>query len=134
MPLAAFPKCFLDALCVTREMTADQWIDLALQFDVDGLELYWGFTPADNPREWDRLRTKVARQNRSIPMMCYSSDFTKPTLEERKKEIEQQKSAILATAALGGRYCRVLSGQRRPEVPRDRGLKWVQDCIVELLP
>jgi len=134
MPLAAFPKCFLDALCVTRTMTVDQWIDLALQFDVDGLEFYWGFTPPENPKEWERLRRKVEQQNRSIPMMCYSSDFTKSAKEERKKEVERQKGAIRATAALGGKYCRVLSGQRRPEVPRDQGLKWVQECIVELLP
>jgi hypothetical protein len=43
VPLAAFPKCFLDALCVTREMAIEQWIDLALGFDVDGLEFYSGF-------------------------------------------------------------------------------------------
>ena len=134
MPLAAFPKCFLDALCVTREMTVDQWIDLSLQFDVDGLEFYWGFTPQENPAEWERIRKRVEEQNRSIPMMCYSSDFTKPTWEERRQEIEQQARAIRATAGLGGRYCRVLSGQRRPSVPRDLGIKWVRECIMEVLP
>lgn len=134
MPLAAFPKCFLDALCVRRDMTVDEWIDLALQVDLDGLEFYWGFTPEENPKEWERLRRKVEQQRRSIPMMCYSSDFTKPAFEERMVEIEKQKKAIRATAALGGKYCRVLSGQRRPNVARDQGLKWVQECIVELLP
>jgi sugar phosphate isomerase/epimerase len=134
MPLAAFPKCFLDALCVTLEMSVDQWIDLALQFDVSGLEFYWGFLPENDPREWERLRRRVERQGRSVPMMCYSSDFTKPSLAERKKEIEQQKQAVRATAALGGKYCRVLSGQRRPDVSRAQGLQWVQECIVELLP
>ena len=59
MPLAAFPKCFLDALCVRRNMTVDQWIDLSLHFDIDGLEFYWGFTPGNDPREWERLRKKV---------------------------------------------------------------------------
>src|SRR5262245_30429729 len=112
MPLAAFPKCFLDALCVRRDMTVDEWIDLAQQFDVDGLEFYWGFTPENDPTEWERLRKKVERQQRSIPMMCFSSDFTKAVLSERKQEIEKQKRAIRATAALGGKYCRVLSGQR----------------------
>ncbi|HUR44377.1 MAG TPA: sugar phosphate isomerase/epimerase family protein [Candidatus Saccharimonadales bacterium] len=134
MPLAAFPKCFLDALCVRRDMTVDQWIDLAQQFDVDGLEFYWGFTPVENPKEWERLREKVARQGRSIPMMCYSSDFTRPALAERKEEIEKQKQAIRATAALGGTFCRVLSGQRRPDVKREQGLAWVRECISELLP
>lgn len=134
MPLAAFPKCFLDAMCVTREMTVDQWIDLSTQFDVDGLEFYWGFTSPENGSEWERLRKRVAEQNRSIPMMCYSSDFTKLTLPERKEEIEKQKRAIRATAGLGGKYCRVLSGQRRPGVERDQGLRWVRECIEELVP
>ncbi|MBM3832403.1 MAG: sugar phosphate isomerase/epimerase [Verrucomicrobia bacterium] len=134
MPLAAFPKCFLDALCVQRTMTVEEWIDLALQFDVDGLEFYWGFLPQESPKEWERLRKKVESQGRSIPMMCYSSDFTKPSPADRKQEIEQQKKAIRATSQLGGKYCRVLSGQRRPNVPRDHGLRWVQECILELLP
>ena len=115
-------------------MTVDEWIELALQFDIDGLEFYWGFTPVENPREWERLRRKVAQQGRYIPMMCYSSDFTRPSLAERKEEIEKQKQAIRATAALGGQFCRVLSGQRRPEVTREQGLAWVQECISELLP
>lgn len=131
MPLAAFPKCFLDALCVQRDMSVDQWIDLARQFDVDGLEFYWGFTPHDDPKELERLRRRVEQRKRSIPMMCYSSDFTKPTWEDRKGEIEQQKAAIKATAALGAKYCRVLSGQRRPDVKRDQGLQWVRECILE---
>ncbi|RMH68704.1 MAG: sugar phosphate isomerase/epimerase, partial [Bacteroidetes bacterium] len=37
MPLAGFPKCFLDQL-VAGEMTADEWIDLSAELDVDGLE------------------------------------------------------------------------------------------------
>jgi sugar phosphate isomerase/epimerase len=115
-------------------MSVDQWIDLALQFDVDGLEFYWGFIPPEDPGEWSRLRKKVEQQGRSIPMMCYSSDFTRPTVEGRRHEIELQKQAIRATAGLGGRYCRVLSGQRRPEVPRDQGMQWVRQCITELLP
>ena len=26
MPLAVFPKCFVDAICVQRTMTVDQWM------------------------------------------------------------------------------------------------------------
>lgn len=32
-------------------------------------------------------------------------------------------------AALGGRYCRVLSGQRRPELTREQGLQFAVECI-----
>lgn len=134
MPLAAFPKCFLDDLCVNHTMTVDQWIDMSMQFDVDGIEFYWGFTPPNDPGEWNRIRKRVEAQGRSIPMMCYSSDFTKPDLEERKAEVEQQKQAIRACVGLGVQYCRVLSGQRRPDVSREKGLNWVRECITELIP
>jgi sugar phosphate isomerase/epimerase len=115
-------------------MSVDEWIDLSAQFDVDGLEFYWGFTPGGDPDELDRIRNRVEAQGRSIPMMCYSSDFTKPDPADRAGEIRRQKRAIEATARLGGSYCRVLSGQRRPKVPRKQGLQWVTDCIRELLP
>ena len=134
MPLAAFPKCFLDQLCVSREMSVDQWIDLSAQLDVDGLEFYWGFTPADDPAALDRIRERVAAQGRSIPMMCYSPDFTQPDAAARAAEVARQKQAVEATARLGGRYCRVLSGQRRPDVSREQGVAWVAESIHAVLP
>ncbi|RIK78119.1 MAG: myo-inositol catabolism protein IolH, partial [Planctomycetota bacterium] len=34
--LAAFPKAFMDDLCVTGAMSLRQWIDLAATLEVDG--------------------------------------------------------------------------------------------------
>lgn len=134
MPLAVFPKCYLKQLCKTGEMTVDQWLDLAADLDVDGYEFYWGFTPADSPAELERIRRRVEDQGRSIPMMCYSPDYTSPDAAIRQAEVEKQKAAIEATALLGGSYCRVLSGQRRPDVPVAMGIAWVAACIHALLP
>lgn len=134
MPLAVFPKCFLDHLCVTGEMTVDEWLDLALSLDVDGYEFYWGFTPWNDKKELERIRLRVESEGRSIPMMCFSPDFTQPDPSARASEVEKQKRAIEATAALGGSYCRVLSGQRRPDVAIHKGIEWVRDSIHELLP
>jgi len=134
MPLAAFPKCYLDHLCVTGEMTVEEWIDRSGQLDVDGLEFYWGFTPWQDRVRMREIRRRVEDQGRSIPMMCFSPDFTKPERGNRKLELDKQRRAIEATALLGGRYCRVLSGQRRPEVSREDGLSWVAECIQEILP
>ncbi len=69
-----------------------------------------------------------------IPMMCCSPDFTHPDNAFREKEIEKQKGWIDMTFALGGSYCRVLSGQRRPEISIDEGVKLAADCINTCLP
>ncbi|WP_129113753.1 sugar phosphate isomerase/epimerase family protein [Halegenticoccus tardaugens] len=133
MPLAAFPKCYLGQL-MDSKMSLDAWFDVANDIDVDGVEFYWGITPADDAAELDRLRSAAADRGLSIPMMCYSPDFTHPDPAVRRAAVEQEKRAIEVTARLGGGYCRVLSGQRRPDVSREEGLTWVSDCIGELLP
>ncbi|MEA3209250.1 MAG: hypothetical protein QOE70_2307 [Chthoniobacter sp.] len=133
MPLAAFPKCFLDHLCVARTMTLDRWIELASELDVDGLEFYWGFTPQDDA-EITRIRAKLEAHHLAMPMMCYSPDFTQPEAAARAREVEKERRVIEVTAQLGGKFCRVLSGQRRPEVSIDDGVKMAAECITALLP
>ena len=98
MPLAAFPKCYLDALVAKKTMSVEQWVnDAAEQLDVDGLEFYWGFTPQDSAGI-ERVRKLVESHDLCIPMMCYSPDFIKPDRNERLTEIEKQKRVIDTTA------------------------------------
>lgn len=135
MPLAAFPKCYLGDL-MTGEMAIPAWLDVAERLDLDGVEFYWGITPNpdDESDDLDRIREELDARDLDAPMMCYSPDFTRPDPEDRRAEVEEEKRAIRATARLGGSYCRVLSGQRRPDVDRDSGLDWVAECIERLLP
>ena len=135
MPLAAFPKCFLNALVAERSMTPEQWIDLAAdELDIDGLEFYWGFVPHHDEGALNRLREKLATRGLVMPMMCYSPDFIQPDESKRREEIARQKRAIEVTAQLGGKFCRVLSGQRRDDVSREGGVQMAARSIIELLP
>jgi len=131
MPLAAFPKCFVEALTLEKEMKMDAWIEMSDQFDIDGLEFFSGFAPLDDLPKWKAFARTVAHHGRAIPMLCHSSDFTNPDAAARKSEVERQKKAIDIAAALGARYCRILTGQRRPEVPVAQGIAWVKECILE---
>ena len=69
-------------------------------------------------------------------MKCCSPNFTDPDPEERKKAIEREAQMIRITRRLGGpkAACRVLSGQRYPEVSREQGITWVVEAINQLLP
>jgi sugar phosphate isomerase/epimerase len=133
MPLAAFPKCYLTALCTTKTMSVKQWIDSSAELDLDGLEFYWNFTPATAAQRHE-ARLQVEHQGRSIPMMCYSPDFTKIERVDRMAEVEAQKLALQACEDLGVHYCRVLSGQNRPGLDRAETIRWVAECIHLLLP
>ncbi|MDQ2798456.1 MAG: sugar phosphate isomerase/epimerase, partial [Armatimonadota bacterium] len=67
-------------------------------------------------------------------MMCCSPDFTQSDPAARQSEIAAQKRAIEVTAHLDGRFCRVLSGQRREGVTHEDGVRWAAECILACLP
>jgi sugar phosphate isomerase/epimerase len=69
-----------------------------------------------------------------IPMMCCSPDFTHPDPSFREAEIAKQKHWIEMTHSLGGSYCRVLSGQRRPELSIGEGVEFAAQSIEACLP
>ncbi|SFQ55004.1 sugar phosphate isomerase/epimerase family protein [Parafilimonas terrae] len=132
--LAAFPKAFMQALCKDGTMKVSEWIDLASKLDIDGLEWYAGFLEMNDKRNWPLFRQMVSDKGKVIPMMCCSPDFTHPDKKFRDNEMEKQKVWIDMTHTLGGSYCRVLSGQRRPGLSVEEGVKLAADCIYECLP
>ncbi len=132
--LAAFPKAFMQALCKDGTMTLAEWIELAAELDIDGLEWYAGFLEMADEKNWSRFRSRVEENGQQIPMMCCSPDFTHPDKKFRQREMVKQKRWIEMTARLGGSYCRVLSGQRRTELTIEEGVKLAAECIDACLP
>ncbi|MGF1560369.1 MAG: sugar phosphate isomerase/epimerase family protein [Flavobacteriaceae bacterium] len=132
--LAVFPKAFMHALCKDGSMKLSEWIALACALEIDGLEWYAGFLEMEDQANWPHFRGQVENQGKVIPMMCCSPDFTHPNAEFRQQEIEKQKHWIRMTKALGGSYCRVLSGQRRPELTMTEGVRLAAGCIEACLP
>lgn len=132
--LAAFPKAFMHALCKDGTMRVSEWIELAVKLDIDGLEWYAGFLEMSDRSNWSAFRQQVESHGKVIPMMCCSPDFTHPDQAFRQNEIDKQKYWIDMTSELGGSYCRVLSGQRRPALSVEEGIDLAASCIEECLP
>ena len=135
--LAAFPKCYMDELCVTHTMSLFDWIAMASSLGVEGLEMYPGFFTSLDRAYLQDVREALQRHNLLMPMLCASPDFTQPDPTARRAAVENHKRMIDLVAFFDApppRTCRVLSGQRRPEVTEDDGVAMVVECIEELLP
>jgi sugar phosphate isomerase/epimerase len=135
--LAAFPKCFMDALCVTRTISLFDWIVMASTLGVEGLEMYPSFFTSLDRAYLQDVREALQRHNLLMPMLCASPDFTQPDPAARRAAVENHKKMIDLVAFFNApppRICRVLSGQRRPEIGEDNGVAMVVECIEELLP
>jgi sugar phosphate isomerase/epimerase len=134
--IAAFPKCYIEQIAGERSMTVFQWIEMAKALDADGLEMYDGFFTSLEAGYLDEVREAIQAAGFVMPMLCGSPDFTMPDAEGRKRELDRAIQRIEVAHRLGGRgtVCRVLSGQRYPDVSRQQGIDWVARAIEQLLP
>lgn len=133
--ISAFPKCYLEEIS-QRRMSLFTWIEEARQLDCDGLEMYEGFFERLDESYLLEVRSAINATGREMPMLCCSPDFTHPSEANRLAAIEYQQKMIRVAHTLGGpgTVCRVLSGQRWPELTREQGLKYAADGIKACLP
>lgn len=137
MPLniSAFPKCYLEQIA-SGKMSVFEWIEQAKQLDCDGLEMYEGFLTSFEDGYIDCIGEALHGGSFAMPMFCCSPDFTAPDSSKRKREIERQQHLVHVARRLGGpqTVCRILSGQRYPEVTWEEGREWVLEAIDQVLP
>ncbi|MGH9622660.1 MAG: sugar phosphate isomerase/epimerase family protein [Bryobacteraceae bacterium] len=133
--LSAFPKCYLEQIA-NRQMSVFDWIEMAKNLDADGLEMYEGFFASLETNYLDQVADAIHNAGFAMPMLCCSPDFTALDPDKRKRAIEREIEMIRVTHRLGGQgaVCRVLSGQRYPEVSWEQGREWVVSGIEQVLP
>ena len=122
--ISVFPKCYFDVLC-RGDMEYAAWVRSAAGLGAEGLEHYDGFLRG-SPAEVVSL---MAETGQVSSMLCFSPDFTHPDATERARQIERQKKAIDLAVTLGTRFCRTLSGQRRPGLSRSDGIERTIDGL-----
>jgi sugar phosphate isomerase/epimerase len=127
--VSVFPKCYFDLLC-RREMEYVEWIRSAATLGAEGVEHYDGFFRSLAAADVDPIVKAMADTGQSSSMLCFSPDFTHDDANERARQVERQKKAIDLAVTLGTRYCRTLSGQRRPGLTRDQGMARTVDGLL----
>src|SRR5207302_7680414 len=135
LKLSAFPKCYLDRIAGEHTMSVFDWIAMARRLDADGLEMYDGFFTSLDPGYLDSVGEAIHAAGFAMPMLCCSPDFTNPESDARKRAVDREAESIGVARRLGGpgTVCRVLSGQRYPQVDRRQGLEWVVEGINQVL-
>ena len=117
-------------------MSVFEWIEQAKSLDADGLEMYEGFFENLEDGYIDEVASAIREAGFEMPMLCCSPDFTAPESSAREKAIGYQQNMIRVAYRLGGAgvVCRVLSGQRWPELSLEQGLEFASHGIQACLP
>jgi sugar phosphate isomerase/epimerase len=126
----------MDELSLHRSLSVFEWIEMAKSLGAEGLEMYAGFFTSYEDGYIDSVAEAIHAAGFAMPMLCCSPDFTNPDPDQRKQAIDFEAQMIRITHRLGGAgaVCRVLTGQRYPEVSREQGIAWVKAAIEQLLP
>lgn len=134
--ISAFPKCYLEDISQHKTMSVFDWVEQAKALDADGLEMYEGFFENLEDAYIDEVAAAIREAGFEMPMLCCSPDFTAPEAEAREQALHYQQQMIRVAHRLGGEgvVCRVLSGQRWPEVSLEQGLQYASQGIRACLP
>ncbi len=130
--VSVFPKCYFDLLC-RGEMDYVSWIRSAATLGAEGLEHYDGFFRSFRASDVDPAIAAMADTGQVSSMLCFSPDFTHPDAAERARQIERQQAAIDLAVRLGAKFCRTLSGQRRPGLTRTDGVARTVDALCRVV-
>lgn len=133
MKISAFPKCWIEDID-SGKMDLFEWIEISTCLECEGLELMHSFMREHNDAYYAKVRSEIAKRGMEVSMICYSPDFTVQDKDELERQIEGQKEAIRMTATLGSKYCRTLSGQKRPGLDTAKVLDQVVYAIEACLP
>jgi sugar phosphate isomerase/epimerase len=126
--VSVFPKCYFDLLC-RGEMDYVQWIRSAAALGAEGIEHYDGFFRGFDAAGVNPVVEAMAETGQATSMLCFSPDFTHGDADERARQVERQRRAIDLAVTLGTRYCRTLSGQKRPGLTRQEGMARTVDAL-----
>lgn len=113
----------------SKRMTYDDLVRLAVELDVDGLDLtvYWFPSTADEfllP-----LRRLAFRHGVEIYSISVRTEMTRPTAELRDKEVDGLKRWIDVAHKLGAAHIRVFGGRVPKGETEDRAADWVVDVL-----
>ncbi|MCC6292247.1 MAG: sugar phosphate isomerase/epimerase [Bryobacterales bacterium] len=146
MPLAAAPSPagpdgrkarLLTAICAysfrnelgAKKMSYNDLVDLAVDLDVDGLDLTVYWFPDTTDAFLIPLRNYAFANGVGIPSISVRTNCCQPTAELRAKEIQSIKDWVGVASKLGAGHIRVFGGTVPKTATEDEAAGWVVEVL-----
>ncbi|RKU31623.1 hypothetical protein C6497_01470 [Candidatus Poribacteria bacterium] len=126
MKLSCLPVSLYDDV-FSGKSTVTDWIDLAAELGLDGVDFSIKFFPDRREKTINKIRTTLERRKIDACMVACYSDFTHPDKTVRSQEWDNIKLDIRLAKELGAKFVRVTAGQNHPGIKREDGIRWVTE-------
>lgn len=126
MKLSCLPVSLYNEI-FSGKITVSDWIDLAVELGLDGVDFSIKFFPDRSVKSINIVRTILAKREIDACMIACYSDFTHPDETKRIQELHEIKTDIRLAKDLGAKFVRVTAGQKHPGIKREEGIRWVTE-------
>ena len=133
MRISCIPICFFKDILHTRTMSIQDWIRMASEIGLDGIEMYEPYLTGWAEDYITRLSDSVYGAGLDISMFTSYANFSSPDLASRAEQVSNVRRAVDAAAAFGTNIVRITAGSWIEGISRDEILKNVASGIRECL-
>ena len=113
MKLSCIPICFFNDLINTRTMSLGDWVQMARELDLDGIEMYKPYLSEDQ-RDKDsmfHISDMIHSAGMEVSMFTSYADFSQPELTEREHQIASIRWDIDAAVIFRTNIVRLTAGR-----------------------
>lgn len=119
---------FRDAL-KAKTMTYDDLVRMAVDYDIDGLDLTVYWFPDTSDGFLLPLKRLAYKSGVEIYSLSVRTEMTQPTPELQQKELAELKKWVDAAAVLGAGHIRVFGGKVPKGATEEQAASWVTEVL-----
>ncbi len=110
-------------------MNLEDFLDLCVQLNLDGVELTQYYFPEETDRYLNHIRRQVFRRGLEVSGTAVGGNFSNADPDERQAHIEHVKDWIVKSARLGSPVLRVFAGGCPDDTPQEEARRWVREGL-----
>ncbi len=129
MKVSCIPICFFDDIIRTGKMSLSEWIKMAADIGLDGIEVYRPYLKTTEHSFLEKLADEINRAGLEISMFTSYGQLASPSEKERLKQIESLRGDVDAAVILRTNIVRVTAGSWPQDCNQEEALGNVADCL-----
>ena len=113
------------------EMTLEQFLDVAVDIGLDGVELTQYYFPTETPDYLHHIKREALVRGLDVSGTAVGGNFSNADEDKRRAQVEHVKDWIVKSEMLGSPVMRVFAGEQPDGVERPVAEQWVRDGLAE---
>ncbi len=129
MKVSCIPICFFEQLIETRRMALGDWIRMAADIGLDGIEVYRPYLKNETPNYIEALADEIHKAGLEVSMFTSYGELATPSKEERLAQLESLRKDVNTATLLRTNIVRVTAGTWPKNCGREESLSNVAECL-----